>query len=172
MTAQRHLNERHPTASLTGDVKVAAPSDAHARNDIKLMVRLAPHFQGLPTYAAGSALALALDTAVLMFASRAGLPLELSAAAGFLSGMALIYLVSIHFAFQTRRLADARHELLVFALIGAAGLLMTTALLKLIVAMGSPVLLAKGVTASVVFCFNYSLRKQFLFTRQDAASCS
>lgn len=128
------------------------------------MHRVANHFQGLPTYVAGSALALALDTAVLLLALRAGLALELAAATGFLAGMALIYLVSIRFAFQTRRLANSRQELLLFALIGTAGLLITTVLLNLLVDMGMHVLLAKCSTAGMVFCFNYSLRKQLLFS--------
>jgi putative flippase GtrA len=134
------------------------------------MRRLTHHLQGLPIYAAGSALALALDTGTLMLALRAGLPLVLAATAGFLAGMALVYLISIRFAFHTRRLTSTRQELLLFALIGVAGLLLTTVLLSLFVGLGVPVLMAKGGTAGVVFCFNYSLRKQLLFSRAPAVS--
>lgn len=134
------------------------------------MRRLIDHLQGLPVYALGSGLALALDTGLLMLALRAGLPLTLAAATGFLAGMALVYLISIRFAFHTRRLKSTRQELLLFALIGMAGLLLTTVLLTMFVGVGLPVLLAKGGTACVVFCFNFSLRKQLLFTPTEAAS--
>ena len=136
------------------------------------MRALAKHLQGLPVYAAGSALALALDTSLLMLALRAGLPLTVAAAIGFLAGMVVVYGVSIRFAFRARRLSNARQELLVFALIGLAGLLLTVALLRLMVALGLPVLLAKGVTAGVVFCFNFSLRKWLLFTLRPAPPLS
>jgi len=136
------------------------------------MRSLADHLQGLPLYAAGSALALALDTTILTQALRAGFPLTLAAATGFLAGMVLIYLISVRFAFHTRRLASTKQELLLFALIGVAGLVLTTVLLSLFVRLGLPVLLAKGGTACVVFCLNYSLRKQLLFTSAPAASRS
>lgn len=132
------------------------------------MRALAKHLQGLPAYAAGSALALALDTTLLMLALRGGLPLTAAAAVGFLAGMLVVYGVSIRFAFRARRLSNARQELLVFALIGLAGLLLTVALLRLMVALGLPVLMAKGATAGVVFCFNFSLRKWLLFTLRPA----
>ncbi|MGM9481937.1 GtrA family protein [Roseateles sp. NT4] len=141
-------------------------------SDFNAVQRFIHHLQGLPIYAAGSALALALDTGSLMLALRAGLPLALAASIGFLAGMALIYLISIRFAFHTRRLESTKQELLLFVLIGLAGLVLTTVLLSLFVRLGMPVLLAKGGTACVVFCFNFTLRKQLLFTPATAASRS
>ena len=66
----------------------------------------------------------------------------------------------------TRRLADARAEFTVFAAIGALGLLLTQALLWVLVeGFDAEPLVARVMTAGVVFLINFSLRKLMLFSR-------
>ncbi len=129
------------------------------------MHSLRRHLQGLPVYFFGSALALALDTTVLMLALRQGLPLSWATSAGFLSGMGISYAISVRFAFDVRTLRNPGLEFASFVLIGLAGLLLTQVLLWTFVGrIGLPVLPAKAITACLVFSFNYSLRKRLLFT--------
>jgi putative flippase GtrA len=68
--------------------------------------------------------------------------------------------------FGARRMADARLEFAVFASIGLAGM----ALNQLVIYVGVEAWAlsyesAKLVSAGVVFCFNFALRKLLLFTR-------
>jgi len=131
------------------------------------------HLEGLPVYFMGSCLALALDTAVLLLGLRAGLPLSSAAALGFLSGMGVSYVVSVRYAFSDRTLRDGRLEFGSFMLIGLVGLGLTQLLLTLLATrLQLPVLAAKAVTAVLVFCFNYALRKHLLFTRVAGATGS
>ena len=85
---------------------------------------------------------------------------------GFALGLAAVYALSVRWVFRHRRLADARVEFLVFTSIGLAGM----ALNQLVIYAGVEHLslsyeMAKMVSAAVVFCFNFGLRKLLLFTR-------
>jgi putative flippase GtrA len=131
------------------------------------------HFQGLPVYFLGSGLALALDTAVLVLGLRQGLSLSWATTAGFLAGMGVSYAVSVRYAFTVRTLRSGGLEFASFVLIGLLGLGLTQLLLWTFVGrVGWQVLPAKAVTASLVFSFNYSLRKWLLFTRTSQAQPS
>lgn len=135
----------------------------------KAWAGLRRHAQGLPVYFLGSCLALTLDAAVLLLALRGGLSLGASAALGFLSGMSISYFVSVRFAFAQRSIRDRRMEYASFLFIGLLGLGATHVLLDLFaMQMRLPLLAAKAATAAIVFGFNYSLRKQLLFTRPSA----
>ena len=119
-------------------------------------------------YLAASALALAVD-----FGTYAGLirladvNYLVAAPIGFALGLALIYFISVRWVFRHRRLADARAEFAIFALIGAAGM----ALNQLVIYLGVEFLpgsfeIAKIISAGTVFFFNFVLRKLLLFTRK------
>ena len=89
-----------------------------------------------------------------------------SAPIGFALGVAVVYLLSIHWVFTERRLADSRWEFVIFAGIGVVGLLLNELVIYLGVERYSlSYELAKVASAAVVFGFNFSARKLLLFTR-------
>ena len=118
-------------------------------------------------YFAASALALAIDFGAYSGLIRlAGVDYLVAAPIGFLLGLATAYTLSIRWVFSQRRLASARAEFALFALIGLAGM----ALNQLVVYAGVDRLAlsyewAKAVSAGIVFGFNFLLRKLLLFTR-------
>lgn len=120
----------------------------------------------LVKYGFASAAALALDFATLMFLYKAlGVNHLVAAAAGFLSGLALVYALSVRFVFGDRRRLGARKEIVGFLVTGVAGLALTEALMHLFVDYGAvPVALAKIPTAGVVFLFNFTARRALLFS--------
>jgi len=118
-------------------------------------------------YLAASAVALAVDfTAYVALIRLASVAYLVAAPIGFALGLAAIYALSVRWVFAHRRLADARVEFVVFASIGIAGM----ALNQVVIFGGVEQLalsyeMAKMVSAAVVFCFNFGLRKLLLFTR-------
>jgi putative flippase GtrA len=116
---------------------------------------------------AASALALAVDFGTYVALIRgAGTHYLVAAPIGFALGLATIYALCVRWVFAQRRLADARVEFAVFSSIGIAGM----ALNQLVVFGGVEWLelsyeVAKLVSAAIVFCFNFGLRKLLLFTR-------
>jgi putative flippase GtrA len=120
-------------------------------------------------YLGASAAALALDTAVFSLGVYLGVHLALSACLGFSLGLMLIYTLSTRHVFSQHRLADRRQEFGLFALIGAAGLVLTEALLWLMVKqLGMSPFAAKLTSACGVFLFNFALRKTLVFTSSRA----
>lgn len=118
-------------------------------------------------YLAASALALALDLGAYSGMIRlAGVDYLVAAPAGFLLGLATIYLLSVRWVFRHRRLRDARAELALFVALGLAGLGLNQAAVYTGVALlGLPYEGAKLMSAAIVFSFNYASRKLLLFTR-------
>lgn len=118
-------------------------------------------------YLAASALALGIDFGVYSGLIRlASVHYLVAAPIGFGLGLATIYVLSVRWVFSQRRLADARAEFALFALIGLAGM----ALNQLVVYAGVDRLalsyeLAKLASAAIVFSFNFIFRKILLFTR-------
>jgi len=118
-------------------------------------------------YLAASALALTIDFGVYSGLIRlAAVDYLIAAPLGFGLGLAVIYLLSVRWVFRQRRLANARAEFALFALIGLAGM----ALNQLVVYAGVERLAlsyeqAKLVSAGTVFSFNFVTRKLLLFTR-------
>ena len=118
-------------------------------------------------YFAASALALAIDFGAYSGLIRlAAVDYLVAAPIGFGLGLAAIYFLSVRWVFRQRRLADARAEFALFALIGLAGM----ALNQLVVFAGVERLAlsyeqAKIVSAGTVFAFNFVARKLLLFTR-------
>ncbi|OGA55755.1 MAG: hypothetical protein A3G81_19535 [Betaproteobacteria bacterium RIFCSPLOWO2_12_FULL_65_14] len=118
-------------------------------------------------YLAASALALGVDfTAYVALIRLADVAYLVAAPIGFALGLAAIYALSVRWVFAHRRLTDARVEFVIFASIGIAGM----ALNQVVIYAGVEQLalsyeMAKIVSAAVVFCFNFGLRKLLLFTR-------
>lgn len=115
-------------------------------------------------YAAASVGALVLDYGVLMLLTRHGVAYLEAAGAGFLSGLALIYLLSVRYVFEGRRRGAPRVEMAGFLVTGVIGLLLTEALMHVFVGgLGLSLSLAKGATAGFVFMFNFLSRRSLLF---------
>lgn len=118
-------------------------------------------------YFAAAALALAVDFGFYSGLIRlAGVDYLVAAPIGFGLGLAVVYVLSVRWVFVHRRLAQARTEFALFALIGFAGM----ALNQLVVYIGVERLAlsyeaAKFVSAGMVFAFNFVTRKLLLFTR-------
>ena len=127
-------------------------------------VRARPALAELARYFVASAVALGVDTGLYALALRLQWRYALAAILGFLGGIAVAYLISVRWAFRTRRLGDARVEFAMFASIGLLGLLLTEALLWLqIDVLGFGPLPAKLAAACGVFFFNFGARKLVLF---------
>jgi putative flippase GtrA len=118
-------------------------------------------------YVAASALALAVDFGIYVGLIRlAGVHYLVAAPLGFSCGLATIYALSVRWVFRYRRVADRRAEFAVFAVIGLAGMALNQAVIYLAVkALPGSYEIAKLISAGVVFCFNFALRKLLLFTR-------
>jgi putative flippase GtrA len=123
-------------------------------------------------YAIASSCALAVDVAVLWVLVEYCSWWYLAAAtASFLSGIAVVYLISITLVFERRRLHDRRAEFLTFAIIGAVGLAINAAVIFLSVRyLALYFLSAKGVAAAFTFAFNFFARRQLLFVPASASS--
>lgn len=121
-------------------------------------------------YVAAGLVALAVDFGTYVALIRIGdVDYLLAAPAGFALGLATIYLFSIRWIFRHRRIADARVEFAVFALVGLGGM----GLNQLVVYAGVEWLalnyeLAKVLSAALVFGFNFGARKMLLFTRAES----
>ena len=118
----------------------------------------------LVLYGFASALALGLDWSVLLGLTALGVNYLAASAAGFASGMAVTYLLSISIVFRHRPVADRKREFLGFIGVGLAGLLLTQGLMALWVeALRLTPGLAKIPTAGIVFLFNFVVRRALLF---------
>ncbi len=115
-------------------------------------------------YGLCSALALALDWALLMLLVRAGMNYVPAAATSFLAGMVLAYIGSITFVYAGRRSYPMLAEAAGFFLLGIAGLLVNVFLLFVFIKLvGLAVGIAKAPTAIGVFLFNFLARRTLLF---------
>jgi putative flippase GtrA len=117
-----------------------------------------------------SAVALAADAGVYTACMKLlGWGYASAAAVGFVTGLVIVYALSVRLAFRTRRLADARAEFTLFAAIGAFGLVLTEALLwALVDGLDTEPVVARFLAAGLVFVANFSLRKLVLFSRRTA----
>lgn len=120
----------------------------------------------LVKYGFASAAALALDFSLLLLLYKGlGFNHLVAAAIGFLSGLALVYVLSVRFVFRDRRRLGARSEIAGFLFTGLAGLAITETLMHLLVDdVGLSVALAKVPTAGLVFLFNFTARRVLLFS--------
>ena len=134
--------------------------------------RLLPEgLRELALYGLASALALGLDAGLLLALTAVGVNYLVASATGFVSGMAVTYLLSISLVFRHRPLADRRREFVGFVGVGLAGLVLTQGLMALWVeALHLHPGVAKIPTAGIVFVFNFTVRRALLFKapRQNA----
>jgi putative flippase GtrA len=117
-------------------------------------------------YGLCSAAALAVDYGLLIgLTELAGLGYLAAAAIGFSAGILVVYVMSVRFVFEQRRLDSTSLELGGFVAIGLAGLALNQTVLWAIVSV-SPLnyQLAKIPTALVVFLFNFTMRRALLFS--------
>jgi putative flippase GtrA len=117
-------------------------------------------------YAVGAAVAFAVDVALLAFLVEVlSVHYLIAATVSFMAGTAVIYWISIRYAFAYRRLDEPRSEFAVFALIGLVGILVNLAGMYLSVErLHLHYLLGKVIAASVTFFTNFTLRRALLFT--------
>jgi putative flippase GtrA len=121
-------------------------------------------------YALASLCALLSDFAILAFLVQVcGWWFLAAATVSFLSGIFVIYALSVRFVFKNRRLADRRAEFISFGAIGALGLAINDAVIFLLVnELAIHYLVAKGVAAGFTFTFNFVARRQLLFVPRAA----
>ena len=115
-------------------------------------------------YATVSAVALTVDTTVMLLAAQV-IHYLWAATAGFLLGAVTSYLLSVRWAFRHRRLAAfPRTEFAAYAAVGVAGLgLNNLVIYGAVDHAGLGLLAAKAVAAAITFGFNFGLRKWGLF---------
>lgn len=118
-------------------------------------------------YVVAGTVALAVDFGAYVALIRlADVNYLVAAPAGFALGLATIYLFSVRWIFTHRRIADARVEFLLFALIGLGGMALNQLVIYGCVEWAAlSYEAAKIVSAGIVFCFNFAARKMLLFTR-------
>ncbi len=144
----------------------SSPGDARAASGVRLKTsRIVRFLRDMIRYAGASIFALALDCAVLLLLTRGlGVDYPAAVALGFLSGLALIYLLSVRYVFEGRRHRAPRVEIAGFVITGVVGLLLTEALMLLFVGrFGLPLSLSKTATTGFVFMFNFVSRRSLLF---------
>lgn len=146
-----------------------APAAAAPARDLWARLRLVVH--DLVRYGLASAVALAVDYGLLILLSKVfGVAYLNAAAAGFLAGMAVAYLLSISVVFPGRRSVRPSLELASFVAIGVAGLALNQLLIWTLVSrFGLDVALAKAPTAGAVFMFNFLARRALLFAPRAVA---
>lgn len=117
-------------------------------------------------YGFASAAALALDFVTLIFLYKVlGFNYLVAAGIGFLTGLGLVYALSVRYVFVGRRRLGARAEMMGFLVTGLAGLALTEGLMHLFVDYAClPVAFAKIPTAGFVFLFNFVARRALLFS--------
>ncbi len=116
-------------------------------------------------YFAASLLALAADVAALfVLTSVAGVPYLYSAAAAFVLGLVVVYLLSILWVFERRSSMHPALEFLLFALIGMVGLGLNEGVLWVLTGIwGFYYMFSKIASVVVVFTWNFFARKFILF---------
>lgn len=116
-------------------------------------------------YVAVSGGGLAVDVAALAFGVEIlGLPLLTANAISFSLGVVVVYLGSIFWVFNRRRLSNPRTEFILFAAIGLVGLgVNQLALWSVVTATGAFYGLGKLAAAAASFVANFIIRKWVLF---------
>ena len=136
------------------------------------MIRDKAILKELIGYVGASAVALAVDVALLMATHHLlGVTLWLASAIGFSTGIVVIYRLSVDKVFTYRRYEGRiAPEFGWFLITGIIGLVFTTLTVpQLVVQFGWPVLVAKGFVVGFVFTFNFIARKLVLFTKKASA---
>ena len=117
-------------------------------------------------YAAVSVLALAIDILILYVAAvRLAMPGYLAAALAYAGGLVAHYLLSVRYVFAYRRLASQRRaEVLVYALTGLLGILLSAGIVHLGSLLGQSLAISKLAAIVVSFVAVFMARKATLFS--------
>jgi len=115
-------------------------------------------------------IAFVADWGTLALLTLAGLHYMIATAIAFLVGLTVNYFLSKAFVFRAETAATgAVGEFLVYALIGAAGLLITSGLMYCAVEwLQIHPLVAKVIIAVIVLFWNFIMRKVLLYGRKEA----
>lgn len=133
-------------------------------NGIRLS-ELSALLRELSGYGAASAVALAVDVAVLTgLVEVAGWHYVPASAAAFISGGLVAYTLSVKFVFQQHRVQQRSLELVLFLALGFAGVAVNTLVLSVAIEIaGIGLLAAKFCAAACTFATNFALRRNLLF---------
>ena len=95
----------------------------------------------------------------------------LAAGFAFLLGLTINYLLSIYWVFDYRSINNRTLEFLIFTAIGLVGLVMNEVILFVLTEyLAVYYVFSKVFSTSVIFIFNFGMRKIMLFSRQRVAS--
>jgi putative flippase GtrA len=127
---------------------------------------LARFLVDLVKYGAASAAALVVDAGTLVVLNKLfGVNYLVASAVGFLSGLVVVYTLSVRYVFDDSRKLRPSQEIAGFLVTGLIGLGLTQAFMALFVgglALSVPV--AKVPTVAAVFAFNFISRRVLLFS--------
>jgi putative flippase GtrA len=117
-------------------------------------------------YAAVSALALAVDVAILYLATaRFAMPSYIAAALAYAIGLAVHYVLSVRHVFTYRRMAAQRRtEVMVYALTGLVGILLSAGIVHAGDLLGQSLAVSKLAAIAVSFIAVFMIRKITLFS--------
>lgn len=117
-------------------------------------------------YAAVSALALAVDVAILYLATaRFAMPGYLAAALAYAIGLAVHYVLSVRYVFTYRRMASQRRtEVMVYALTGFVGILLSAGIVHAGDLLDQSLAVSKLVAIAMSFITVFMIRKITLFS--------
>jgi uncharacterized membrane protein YdcZ (DUF606 family) len=123
-------------------------------------------------YSAASGVALLVDVSLLyVLVEHVHLHYLAATAIAFLSGTVVVYLISVSAIFRHRRLKDRKIEFVVFATIGAVGLLVNLGVMRIAVGgFGMHYLLGKAISIAFTFTLNFGLRRALLFSPEKAVA--
>jgi putative flippase GtrA len=142
------------------------PVDAVAGEVVPEALALPQRLREFALYFAASVAGLCVDAASLVVLVQwFGMAYLPAATLAFLAGSLAVYLVSVQFAFEYRRVRDVRYEFLMFALLGLAGLAVTLLVMWVAVdLLKVDYRFGKAGAAGASFLTNYAVRKILLFT--------
>jgi len=121
-------------------------------------------------YVLVSAAALGIDTLITLNLTWAGIAPALSAAAGYLIGLTLHWVLSSRFVFAAELEQDQRarqRQAMLFFASGFGGLAVTVAVFTTAVSFGAPALFAKAISVGVSFCAVFLVRRHFIFPQRS-----
>lgn len=118
-------------------------------------------------YFIASLIALVIDIGSLaLLTSYFNVPYLVSGAAAFLFGLAIVYMLSVTWVFESRAVRDPKLEFVLFLGIGVVGLGINEAALAILTGILSMhYLLSKAASVALVFSWNFFARKWLLFSR-------
>ncbi len=121
-------------------------------------------------YVLVSAAALAVDTLITLNLTWSGFAPSLSAAAGYVIGLTLHWVLSTRFVFAGELGSDNRaraRQAALFILSGLGGLAVTVATFSTAVTLGIAAPIAKAFAVAISFCIVYLIRRHVIFPQRS-----